>query len=147
MRASFAADVLVLQAGTDILLPDPLGKFRISTQLYLEIVEIVMCAAPTNADGRSRLLVLGGGGYHPLALARCWAGVWGLLSGRRLPETLPDAGRRALRATGWDEDADERYFENLFQRRIDAGQEGPIRPEIRRRVDRLLTTHPLFRGQ
>jgi acetoin utilization protein AcuC len=36
---AFRPEVIVLQAGTDILGPDPLGKFHISTGLFLEVVE------------------------------------------------------------------------------------------------------------
>ena len=140
------AEAVVLQAGTDILAPDPLGKFRISTQAFLEVVARVLADTPTHADGTPRLLVLGGGGYHPLVLARCWAGVWGLLSGRNLPETIPAAGEALLRAVDWDLDEDEDHFEALFTRRIDPLRPGAVRPELRERVGQLFATHPLLRN-
>ena len=34
-------------------------------------------------------VVLGGGGYNPWTLARCWTGLWGRLSGRDIPAALP----------------------------------------------------------
>ena len=139
-------EAIVLQAGTDILAPDPLGKFRISTQLFLEVVARVLADAPTHPDGTPQLLVLGGGGYHPLVLARCWTGVWGLLSGRDLPETIPAAGEALLRAVDWDLDEDEEYFEGLFTRRLDLAQPGELRGELRERVEKLLDTHPLLRS-
>ena len=139
-------EAVVLQAGTDILAPDPLGKFRISTQLFLEVVASVLADAPTHSDGTPRLLVLGGGGYHPLVLARCWTGVWGLLSGRDLPATIPAAGEALLRAVDWDLDEDEDYFEGLFTRRLDPAQPGEVRGDLRERVEQLLGTHPLLRS-
>jgi acetoin utilization protein AcuC len=139
-------EAVVLQAGTDILAPDPLGKFHVSTQLFLEVVARVLADAPTHPDGSPRLLVLGGGGYHPLVLARCWTGVWGLLSGRNLPETIPAAGEALLRAVDWDLDEDEEYFEGLFTRRLDLAQPGEMRGELRERVEKLLDTHPLLRS-
>jgi len=139
-------EAIVLQAGTDILAPDPLGKFRISTQLFLEVVARVLADAPTHPDGTPRLLVLGGGGYHPLVLARCWTGVWGLLSGRDLPERIPAAGEALLRAVDWDLDEDEQHFEGLFTRRLDLAQPGEVRGELRERVEQLLGTHPLLRS-
>lgn len=135
-------DVVVLQAGTDILGPDPLGRFRISTQLFLEVVERILADAPAHPDGTPRLLVLGGGGYHPLALARCWAGVWGLLSGRRLPEAIPPEGARLLRAVDWDQDEDEAYFEALFASRLDRVVPGPVRAEVLACSETLLSGHP-----
>lgn len=140
------AEAVVLQAGTDILAPDPLGKFRISTQLFLEVVARVLADAPTHPGGTPRLLVLGGGGYHPLVLARCWAGVWGLLSGRDLPESIPAAGEALLRSVDWDMDEDEDYFEGLFTRRLDLAQPGEVRAELRERVGQLLDTHPRLRN-
>ncbi len=143
---AFQPDAVVLQAGTDILLPDPLGKFAISTGFFLELVEEVLHSAPRHPHGVPRLAVLGGGGYHPLTLARCWTGVWGLLSGRRLDEALPEAGRRVLQAVGWDEDEDEDYYPVLFERRVEAAGDGPPREAIRRLAGDLLEQHPLWRG-
>lgn len=143
--AAFGPEVVVLQAGTDILRPDPLGKFRISNRLFLEIVERVLADSPRHSDGTARLLVVGGGGYHPFALARCWTGVWAILSGRELPEAIPSAGQALLRAVEWDQDEDEDYFEGLFLSRLDPSYEGPVRPELDTLVEGLLARHPLFR--
>ena len=130
----------------DILAPDPLGKFRVSTQLFLEVVGRVLDEAPTHSDGTPRLLVLGGGGYHPLALARCWAGVWGLLSGRDLPETLPAEGEKLLRSVDWDlDDEDEPGADWMYTRRLDPPCSGDVREEVRSRVEDLLTGHPCLR--
>ena len=142
---AFRPEVIVLQAGTDILGPDPLGKFQISTQLFLEVVEGIMNDAPRHADGTPRLLVVGGGGYHPLTLARCWTGVWGLLSGRSLPEAIPSEGEALLRAVDWDQDEDEAYFEDLFTSRLDRLLPGEVRQEVKACVSRLLDTHPGLR--
>lgn len=132
-------DAVVLQAGTDILAPDPLGKFRVSNRAFLGVVVQVLAQAP-------RLLVLGGGGYHPLALARCWLGVWGVLSGRALPDILPAAGRTLLEAVDWDlmdEEDPQRAWQ--LERRLDEAEPGGVRDEVRARVDRLLATHPGLR--
>ena len=140
----FKPDAIVLQAGTDILAADPLGKFQISTQCFLETVEKIMLSSPRHADGTPRLLVTGGGGYHPLILARAWAGLWALLSGRELPAEIPAHGAELLRAVGWDMDEDEDYFENLFNSRLDALTELPVRPEIEQLLEQA-AKHPLLR--
>lgn len=129
----FKPEVIVLQAGTDILMPDPLGKFNIATQTFLGIVRTIKECAP---DGN--LLVLGGGGYHPLALARCWLGVWGILSGRELPTQLTPEAREILQNVDWDMDEDEDYFAEFFRSRLDRPNSGVIRDEIRHIVDRFL---------
>ncbi len=119
----FRPDVIVLQTGTDALFGDPLGRFRLSTGAFLEVVACVLRVGVP-------VLATGGGGYHPLLLARAWAGVWGLLSGRSLAVELPEAASQALRAVGWDEDEDEPYYEDLFRRRLEYGDERPVRPVI-----------------
>ncbi|MEJ2061485.1 MAG: acetoin utilization protein AcuC, partial [Gammaproteobacteria bacterium] len=130
VREAFGPDVVVLQTGTDMLMPDPLGKFRISTQCFLDVAQQVLESAPTHDDGTPRLLAVGGGGYHPLVLARAWAGLWGVLSGRSLPAGIPAQGQALLREVDWDQDEDEDYFEQLFVTRLDQPQDGEVRPEI-----------------
>ena len=135
----FQPDAVVLQAGTDILLADPLSRFRVSTQAFLAMT------ARIQADTGPRLLVTGGGGYHPIALARCWAGLWAQLSGRELPVELPAEGRRLLEAVDWDLDEDEDWFGELFRTRLDPAQEGPVKPEVTDALAWLRRHHPLAR--
>lgn len=139
----FKPDAIVLQAGTDMLAADPLGKFQISTECFLETVEKIMHSAPQHPDGTPRLLVTGGGGYHPLVLARAWAGLWALLSGRKLPVEIPPQGSELLRAVDWDLDEDEDYFENLFVSRLDHPQLYPVRDEITKLIAHF-QQHPYF---
>lgn len=140
----FKPDVVVLQAGTDALMTDPLGKLRLTTQGFLEVVAKVMETAPRHSSGIPRLLVLGGGGYQPLALARCWAGLWALLSGRVLPERMPATGVRVLRSIDWDLDEDEAYFEQFFISHLDQRVETLLRDEIASLSEYLLGNHPLW---
>ncbi|MGM0553983.1 MAG: acetoin utilization protein AcuC [Pseudomonadota bacterium] len=146
VRDRWQPDVIVVQAGTDALLPDPLGKFGISTQCFLACIDDVIETSPRHADGTPKLLVLGGGGYHPLALARCWAGVWALLTGRDLPVEIPAAGQALLREVDWDMDEEEDWYDNLFVCRLDADRSGPVRPELTHRLERLFATHPLLKS-
>jgi len=64
-------------------------------------------------------MVTGGGGYHPLVVARAWTGIWGLLTGRDLPATLPAGGRALLAAVEWDLDDDEDDRELRLASRLD----------------------------
>ncbi|MHB1676754.1 MAG: acetoin utilization protein AcuC [Sulfuriferula sp.] len=141
--AGFKPDAVVLQAGTDMIFADPLGKLGLSTQGFLATSQIIIETSPTHDDGTPRLLVTGGGGYHPLVLARAWAGLWALLSGRVLPETLPPAAVAALRAVNWDMDEEEPHFEQLFCSRVDVLSSVSVRPEIH---DLILSIqqHPFF---
>lgn len=136
--AQFNPDVLVLQAGTDILAPDPLSKFRVSNRLFWEIVRQMLAESP-------RMLVLGGGGYHPIALARCWTGLWAILSGRELVDDLPESGRDLLQNVVWDLDDDEAPdYSRQFFHLEDLPRPGPVRQAVTERIDFLLHNHPLF---
>lgn len=137
VHGQFRPDVVVLQAGTDSLFADPLGRFDLSTRGFLQVVERVVREA-------ARILVIGGGGYHPLLLARCWTGVWGILSGRGLAEQIPEPGRAVLRAAGWDQDEDEDYFPALFERRLEVAVPRPVRSWAPQLLDTLRSTHPLL---
>lgn len=139
----FRPDAIVLQAGTDMLAGDPLGKWRCATQTFLAVAEEIVDSAPRHADGTPRLMATGGGGYHPLLVARAWAGLWGILSGRALPAAMPSAGAEALRRVGWDQDDDERFTESLLRSRLDETVDGSIRDEVRD-IAGCVSRHPMF---
>ncbi len=139
----FKPDAVVLQAGTDILFADPLGKFKVSTQCFLDVVRQIMQSSPKHADGTPSLLVTGGGGYHPLILARAWAGLWALLSGRAMAEELTPEGTALLRQVNWDMDEDEDYYPKLFSHRVDELEACPVRPEIDELIAKVLK-HPFL---
>ncbi|MFN7086309.1 MAG: acetoin utilization protein AcuC [Burkholderiales bacterium] len=139
----FRPDAVVLQAGTDMLAADPLGKLAISTECFLDIARTVLDGAPRHADGTPRLLVTGGGGYHPLLLARAWTGLWAVLSGRELPEEIPEAGAVALRGAGWNLDEGEPYFARLFASRFDHPE--PRKINIKKQdVMEIIRRHPFW---
>lgn len=140
----FRPDAVVLQAGTDMLAADPLGKLAISTECFLGIAKEIIDTAPRHADGTPRLLVTGGGGYHPLLLARAWTGLWAVLSGRELPDAMPDAGAAVLRSAGWVLDEDEPYFPRLFESRFDHPEPRKISKQIQRHAMNI-PSHPYFR--
>ncbi|MEJ2639054.1 MAG: acetoin utilization protein AcuC [Desulfosarcinaceae bacterium] len=143
----FRPDAVVLQAGTDILAPDPLGKFYISTDLFLEVVAGVYHSAPRHAENASkvpRLLVLGGGGYHPLSLARAWTGVWAILSGCKLPRRLPPMARRLFAGLMEESKVQQAEDAGLLKMRTESLPPAPIRDEVRQRLDTLIESHPLL---
>lgn len=137
-------DVVVLQAGTDILHPDPLGKFSISTQQFLKIVQKIKDTIPRK-NNIPQLVVLGGGGYHPLSLARCWLGVWGVLTNENFSDKLPAAGEALLRAIDWDLDEDEPWYERFFVSRLDQDYQSEIKPAVIKTVNTMLAEHTLLK--
>ena len=76
-------------------------------------------------------MVLGGGGYNPRTVGRCWAGIWGTLNGFVPPDRLPPEAGAVLRALRFDRAAGRAPPEHWFTTLRDAPREGPVRPEIR----------------
>ncbi len=83
-------EAILLLPGADALADDPMAKLALSNQAIWNAVQAVRGIAP-------RLVVAGGGGYNPYALARCWAGIWAVLNDFPLPEVLPAAALDVLR--------------------------------------------------
>jgi acetoin utilization protein AcuC len=79
-----------------------------------------------------RLLVLGGGGYNPWALARCWAGIWATLNGFPLPGKLPPPAEEVLRGVRWRHRLGRTPPDAWFTTLADRPRRGPIRGEVRR---------------
>jgi acetoin utilization protein AcuC len=89
-----------------------------------------------------RLIVLGGGGYNPWSVARCWAGVWGTLNGHALPERLPDAAEAVLRGLSYHRAAGRNPPEHWFTTLADAPRPGVVRAALRRAAAAALEALP-----
>jgi acetoin utilization protein AcuC len=124
----FEPDVVFLQCGSDALTEDPLSRLTLSNNSHFRAVSALFDLAP-------RLIVSGGGGYNPWTVARCWAGVWGTLSGQELPDQLTEGAARHLAALTWARKG--RPSPELLTTLRDAPREGPVRDEIRGAIDTL----------
>ncbi len=117
-----APDMLVVTCGADGLAGDPLSRMALSNRALWSAVAALVAEAPGS-------VVLGGGGYNPWTVARCWAGLWGVLNGFAMPERLPSAAVQRLERLDCDlvddEDRDPRWLTTL----ADAPQEGAARRE------------------
>lgn len=114
---------VVITCGADGLAGDPLSGLSLSNGALWEATLRLVALAP-------HAVVLGGGGYNPWTVARCWAGLWGKLSGRSIPEQLPAPAKALLKSLHCDlvddEDIDPRWLTTLEDR----PNEGAVRPEI-----------------
>jgi acetoin utilization protein AcuC len=122
---AFAPEAVVLQGGADALDDDPQSKLALTNRALWRVVAAVRHLAP-------RLLVLGGGGYNPWSVARCWTGVWGLLNGREMPERLLPEAEAVLRALHWRHSKGRNPPEHWFTSLADPTSRQPVRPEVRR---------------
>ncbi|MBL8836516.1 MAG: acetoin utilization protein AcuC [Alphaproteobacteria bacterium] len=131
----FVPDAVVLQCGADALADDPMSRLELSNNALWRVVRAMIGLAP-------RLLVLGGGGYNPWSVARCWAGVWGTLTGRTPPARLPEGAEAMLRGLYWNRRRSEPRPEHWFTTLADAPHDGPVRDAVRRAADAALEHEP-----
>jgi len=129
--AQFRPEAVVLQCGADGVLEDPLSRLALSNNAHVAVVRAVRALTP-------RLLVLGGGGYNPWSVGRCWARVWAEIGGYEVPERLPVAAEAVLRGLVWTGHRDGKAPpEHWFTTLADAPRPGPVRPEINERLSVL----------
>lgn len=123
LGAHFAPEAVVIQSGADALADDPMTKLALSNRALWRAVDRLRRLAP-------RALVLGGGGYNPWAVARCWAGVWATVAGLGIPDRLPEPAEHLLRAVEWRHSLARNPPERWFSTLADPAQEGSVRAEI-----------------
>lgn len=131
----FRADAIVLQCGADAVEEDPLSRLSLSNNAHWAVVAALRPLAP-------RYLVLGGGGYNPWSVGRLWSGVWATLTGHEIPDRLPDEAEAVLRGLAWPgRRAGRNPPEHWFTTLRDAPRPGPLRAELRARVEAALALH------
>ena len=90
--AWFRPDLIVLQGGADSHRLDPLADLALTLPGMLRAWERVIELADEYCDGR--IVATGGGGYDAYrTVPRAWAGLWALITGRQLPDSLPASWR------------------------------------------------------
>jgi acetoin utilization protein AcuC len=124
MAEAFAPEAIVLQCGADALEEDPLSCLSLSNTMLWRVVATMRPIAP-------RLLVLGGGGYNPWSVGRCWTGVWATLNGFAIPARLPAAAEAVLRGLVWRHSRGRNPPEGWFTTLADRPRPGPVRAEVR----------------
>jgi acetoin utilization protein AcuC len=127
---------ILVQSGADSLEEDPLAKLSLSNNAYWEAIRAVRTLAP-------RLVVVGGGGYNPYTVGRCWAGIWAELNGVAVPDKVTPAAETVLRGLVYNRAAGRNPPPHWLTTLRDAPREGPVRDEIKRLADlALLETLP-----
>ncbi len=132
--SAFKPDALYVQCGADALGDDPQSKLVLSNIALWRAVHAVRDLAP-------RVIVGGGGGYNPFSVARCWAGVWAVLSEQDIPDRLSASTQTLLRDVVWHHrrarEAPTRWFETL----ADPPNHGPISDEVKSLIRLASTTY------
>ena len=128
--AAHRPEAIVLQAGADSLLEDPLSRLALSNRAYIEALLEIRPLSP-------RLLLLGGGGYNPWSVGRCWTALWATLAGLDLPDRLPEDAAAVLRALSWQGGGRPPPEPHMLDTLLDPPREGPVRADLRDRLSRL----------
>ncbi len=125
LAVRFAPEATVITCGADGLEGDPLSRLSLSnTGLWSAVDKLLV------HSGRN--VVLGGGGYNPWTVVRCWGGLWGRLSAREIPESLPARARSFLHSLECDLIDEDEVPVSWIEELADAPNTGPVRPEIER---------------
>jgi acetoin utilization protein AcuC len=123
---------IVVQCGADGLADDPQSRLELSNRAIWSAVARLVPLAP-------RALVLGGGGYNPWSVARCWAGIWAVLDGRDPAQALTPEAEAVLRGLRWNHSrarsAPERWFTTL----ADPPAPGPVRAEVAELIEEVMS--------
>lgn len=114
----------VITCGADALAGDPLSSMALSNIALWDAVLQVTSRVPGTA-------VLGGGGYNPWTVARCWSGLWGRLSGHEPPWTLPPQIVSRFREIECDLVDEDDIVPAWFERIDDIPAKCEVRPEVR----------------
>ncbi len=120
----FAPQAVVCTCGADGLAGDPLSSMALSNGCVWDAVMRLTDLSPS-------AVVLGGGGYNPWTVARCWTGLWGRISGQPIPDTLPDDSTALLRTLDCDLVDDEDRLPSWHTTLLDPRNDGPVRERIR----------------
>jgi len=128
---AFDPQALVITCGTDALDGDPLSGLKLSNLALWNAVENLL-------ELTERNVVLGGGGYNPWTLIRCWSGLWGRLSQRTIPDVLPLVAQAYLQQLECDLVDEEDIRADWITTLADQANTGPVRSEIRQLVEIVL---------
>lgn len=125
-------EAILLQAGADALADDPLSKLTLSNNAHWRVIRAVMGLAP-------RLVVVGGGGYNPYTVGRCWAGIWATLNRLPIPDRTTEEAEAVLRALTYNRAAGRNPPAHWFTTLRDAPNPGPVRDAVRRVAELALS--------
>ena len=128
----FQPEALIVQGGADALVEDPMSRLCLSNRVIFKILSILL-------ESSQRVLLTGGGGYNPWTVARLWTGFWALMSGRTVPEVLPNQANELLRSLSWQRQTKPK--EIMLNSIYDVPMEGQLRDEVSDIVKKVSSLH------
>ena len=90
-------DLLIIQAGADMLDGDPQSRISLTNNAYWKAVRDVQSLY-------ENVIILGGGGYNPYLTAKAWAGNWVLINDKEeyLDQEMKPQCYDFLKSLSWD---------------------------------------------
>ncbi len=130
----FDPEVFVVQMGVDALKEDYLSKFKLSNNIYIKAIDVIKSYT-------KKFILLGGGGYNPISLARAWSLIWLYIEGVN-PEDIKitKEAKEVLKSVDY-EDFDEIMSEDIYESILDRPNEGDIR--IKEYLEKIFSLHKL----
>jgi acetoin utilization protein AcuC len=92
---AYKPEFIIAQCGADSHADDMLAHLQLTTRAYEEIIHTLHKLAHEVASGR--MIALGGGGYNPASVARCWTLVAALLGEVNPTNDVPNKWKIDLR--------------------------------------------------
>jgi acetoin utilization protein AcuC len=94
---SIKPDLLIIQAGADMLDGDPQSRLSLTNNGYWKAISDLLTICNTS-------LTLGGGGYNPYLTAKAWAGNWALVNNHIewLDDDMPLSCQETLKNLKWN---------------------------------------------
>ncbi len=129
----FAPEAVVITCGADGLAGDPLSGMELSNLALWHAVERLTALS-------KHCVVLGGGGYNPWTVARCWTGLWGRLRGQDVSMTLPEEAQALMRGLDCDLVDEDEVDETWLTTLADRPNDGPVRDEVAALVPAVLAS-------
>jgi acetoin utilization protein AcuC len=92
---AYKPEFIIVQCGADSHADDMLAHLRLTTRTYQEIITTLHKLAHEVASGR--IVAVGGGGYNPANVARCWTLIAASLLEVHPSNDVPDEWKNSLR--------------------------------------------------
>ena len=127
-------DLLIIQAGADMLDGDPQSRISLSNNAYWKAVRDIQFLC-------ENIIILGGGGYNPYLTAKAWAGNWVLINNKEeyLDQDMKPQCSELLKSLSWHNRRVKNGIPNKWINSWrDEYKQYPVGGEILSLVDKIL---------
>jgi acetoin utilization protein AcuC len=126
---AYNADIIVLEAGGDVLAGDPLAHLKLTNNIYPEILDFLL-------RQNKPILIEGGGGYNVENTVRAWCLIWSIVTGEQqgFSDMNLGLGGVMLESTDWLGGFKDR------KRPVTKQQQKVVAPAIKSSIEKIKKT-------